>query len=938
MVGRVGAPVTPLRGRDRELVVIDAALVHAIGGRGGVVLVEGRAGFGKTRLLDEAVSLAEGHGVRTGLGRADADDAAVPLAPLMSACFGGTSPLLNRNDLFALKALGADRYWMLLELEELLERAAVDHPMLICLDDVHWADAGTVDALRSLPVRLAGVPVVWVIGYRAGRGSPMLTHALRDLEHANATRLFLDPLDGEAIGQVMTDVLHADADDGILSIAASAHGVPFFLIELLRGLLEEGLVRIDGLRAVLVEDRLPSRVRDSMRERLERVSLQARQAAVAASVLGRTFRFDDLASMLAVPPGALLGPVEELTRAEILNDSEERLGFRHDIIRQAVLDSVPAAARRALDRQAADILLSAGALPLEIATRLAASAEPGDEVAVVALHEAARALGATDPATASEFASRALALTTITDPRRAPLVAEVAVLLHAAGRGQEASEFANKALGQVLPPEAEAQVRLSIAQMYSLPADLRIESGRLALALTGVSPGLRARHLAVLVLSLVAASRPAEARIAAAAAQAAVDSTDDLLARLNLEFGKLALDEASYDYSSMAARIQMIHRLGADAGEDAQVQAAEWLRANMLAGLGRFDDALAVVNAGLAVAERDHQAWIAPRWDIWRGWLLLQMGQLSDAGAALEGAFASAGLELALAIPDAAGLAALGEVAIHTGDRQLARRCAAIGRRTLAVRAFDNGRRQVVWLLALQAMARGDATAARDVLRAGTDEPPGSLLPVLARPVCTEPHLVRLALAVGDQPLADLAVGDADDRARLNPDIAAIGATAAHARGLRDHDLQHLQSAVDLLNDQSRPLAQASALEDLGGAHVARAQNDDGILAFERALGLYHTTGATWDARRVRGRLRSLGVRRRSSSVGRPATGWDALTRSELEVVRLVAGGLTNAAVAEQLFISPHTVGTHLRHIFTKLDVNSRVELTRASFQRGALA
>src|SRR5258706_15636933 len=93
---------------------------------------------------------------------------------------------------------------------------------------------------------------------------------------------------------------------------------------------------------------------------------------------------------------------------------------------------------------------------------------------------------------------------------------------------------------------------------------------------------------------------------------------------------------------------------------------------------------------GLAAAQRDHQAWIAPRWEIWRGWLLLQQGQLSDAGAALEGAFTAEGISLALAIPDAAGLAALGLVAIHTGDQRLSGRCTQIPRATLALGAVDD--------------------------------------------------------------------------------------------------------------------------------------------------------------------------------------------------------------------------------------------------------
>jgi DNA-binding CsgD family transcriptional regulator len=485
----------------------------------------------------------------------------------------------------------------------------------------------------------------------------------------------------------------------------------------------------------------------------------------------------------------------------------------------------------------------------------------------------------------------------------------------------------------VLPVDAEAQVRLGIAQMYSLPADLRIETGRRALGLSGVSPQLRARHLAVMVLSLVAASRPAEAREAAAEAQQAVELTNDALARLSLEFALLALDEASFDYGSMVPRIDRIHRLGAETGERAQVQAAEWFRANVLAALGRMDDGLAVVSTGLAIAKRDHQAWIAPRWDIWRGWLLLQLGRLSDARAALEGAFASQGYELALAIPDAAGLLALGQIAVHTGDQPLTRRCADLASASLAAGNCDDARRHLVWLLALQGMAHGDARAARLRLRPDAKESSSALLPVLARQVGAEVQLVRLALAAGDEELADRAVHEATERAVRNTDVAALVATAAHAQGLRRSDGPRLREAVGLFRGQSRPLLLASALEDLGHPDVAHDRPKDAISALEEALTLYQAAGATWDARRTRGALRALGVRRRSSSAERPLKGWGALTDSEREVGRLVAGGLTNAEAGQRLFVSPHTVGTHLRHVFAKLDVNSRVQLARIAIE-----
>jgi DNA-binding CsgD family transcriptional regulator len=109
------------------------------------------------------------------------------------------------------------------------------------------------------------------------------------------------------------------------------------------------------------------------------------------------------------------------------------------------------------------------------------------------------------------------------------------------------------------------------------------------------------------------------------------------------------------------------------------------------------------------------------------------------------------------------------------------------------------------------------------------------------------------------------------------------------------------------------------------GSHFSR----EAISAYDHALRLYNAVGAVWDGQRVRRRLRSLGVRRRFVISTRPERGWGSLTEAELFVVRKVAEGLTNREVATQLFVSPHTVSGHLRHAFAKLNINSRVELTR---------
>jgi DNA-binding CsgD family transcriptional regulator len=195
--------------------------------------------------------------------------------------------------------------------------------------------------------------------------------------------------------------------------------------------------------------------------------------------------------------------------------------------------------------------------------------------------------------------------------------------------------------------------------------------------------------------------------------------------------------------------------------------------------------------------------------------------------------------------------------------------------------------------------------------------------------VTDEPQLVRIALAAGDRELAEAAVAEADRRAALNPLVPTIVATAAHARGLLEASTRELARAVELFATGPRSLAHASALEDLGVVRIGAGATAEGIDALDAALVLYAEAGARSDVGRVRRRLREHGVRRRLAPRERAETGWTAMTDSELRVAHLVARGLTNREVAETLFVSPHTVSSHLRHIFTKLDVNSRVALTR---------
>jgi DNA-binding CsgD family transcriptional regulator len=197
------------------------------------------------------------------------------------------------------------------------------------------------------------------------------------------------------------------------------------------------------------------------------------------------------------------------------------------------------------------------------------------------------------------------------------------------------------------------------------------------------------------------------------------------------------------------------------------------------------------------------------------------------------------------------------------------------------------------------------------------------------------PFLVGLATRANDAERAGTAAEATESLGRINSGVISFDAAATQAGGLLDDDVDRLVAAARAFGASPRPLARARAAEDAAGALQQRSRRAEAVEQLELALAEYDGAGAVALTQRVRERLTDV-----TSTAGEvpairpPAFGWASMTAAELRVARLAATGLTNRAVADELDLSPHTVESHLRHAFRKLDVRSRVELTRIVLTR----
>jgi DNA-binding CsgD family transcriptional regulator len=925
----------PLRGRDQERALLGAAIA-AGRERGTVALVLGAAGIGKTRLLDEAVAIAGRAGFGAVRGATQPDEQILPVAPLLDAL--GPDPELDAL------ALGGDRDALLAALEQRLEARALEAPLLVVIDDLQWADPPTLDALRVLTAALADVPVAWILACRPPSGEPSavaLTALMEDLTASGAVPCALGALDDAAVAAVVGDVAGAPPDAALQALAARAHGQPFALVELLVGLVEDGVLRVQDGVAHADRHELPARVRESMRERLARLPPLARSTAGVAAVLGRTTTLPLLSTMLEVDPDAVRDAAGALAAAGLIRRDGDTVAFDHDLVREAVLGTLPGSALGALRRQAADVLLAAGATPLSVAPLLTAAARPGDHAAAATLLDAGRALGATDAPTAADLLLHAFGLTERGDPLRGALIAETALHLHTADRAEEGRAFADAYLEELAPVE-QARVLEQVANMYILSASVRIAASRRALELLedliATDPAAAASaavHRALMAGNLVGAGwfAAADAEMLAAEQAAAALPADPAV--------QGAMTVARLFHAMPNARYRELVASGLALG-DASGPLGKLQTTVGYHGLGEVDAAVAIMEPALAAAREAGELWAVRMCEETLGVALTIGGRLEEALALLEGLVTAGPSRLLRNVSEASAAAAVAQAALWRSDTRLSAQCAALAEAGLQADTPEV-RRHCAWILAQQAFVTEGAERGRAVLlKALGDDRAETALPRFPRAPHDPVILARLAAGADDPELAAEALRTAREAAQRNPGARFLAGLAAHAEALvlpAAGDPDGARRTALLETAVAELTAHGQCAHRLGSAQEDLAQLRDGekaVALLMASLDAYMSCGAEWHAARVRGRLREHGVRLGGSAErDRPLDGWDSLTEAERRVVGLVNEGLTNRQAAERLFVSPHTVSTHLRHVFVKLGVSSRRELLARSLQAG---
>ncbi|MCU7722239.1 AAA family ATPase [Actinoplanes sp. KI2] len=907
-------------GRDRELAVIRKALHDTDAGAGGCLVVSGPPGIGKSRLLRAAGDYAYERDIAVAAREAFRHDHTAPLVTLAGALRACSPPAAEFGWLSEPGAPGGN-YAKIDRLRDCLERYASRRPLLVVIDDAHWMDELSALAVRELVPALASSPVRWLF---AGREQPAELDApgrqTLDWLVERATTIRLDVLDDEATAQLCEDRIGAAVDNTVLALAAGCGGHPLRLEKLLSALLSTDQIMVADRVATVVGEDLPSSFVATVREIMGTLPPEAQWLLRATSVLDRPFTIEAAARLMGREPVALFGLIDQVTAAGLLVEDADGLVFQHDLVHQAVRSTLSGSVARHLHREAAEMSREQGLPPAEIAEHLLRTGPAGTRAAVDMLRDTAATVAVTAPGAAADLMLQALAAVGEHDPARPAMVAEAVGLLASAARVSLAQQLGEEALRTGLAPQTRTALQLGLAEASK-------HAGQNARAAAYADDGL----------SEPAAPMPTRAKLHAVRAHAAfylddypgADAAGAEAARIGrvhdpgaAVFGLTARSLVAQADGRMAdalahaaAATELADTTG---GEALHRHPRIWL-ANALTSLDRFDEAEQTLRRGRREAESLGTGWARPLLHYYAAALLTLRGRLDEAVAEADAGVTVAEQVTAYALTVPL-LGILAKLAVLRGELDQARWC--LDRMTgLLGTGITAPPEDVAWPRAKLLIAEGSLEEAFALLTQVYERP--TLVALEPRAAAT---LVGLAVQVGDRDRAAAVVEAASRLAQRNPGLHAAAGAAAHAAGVLHRDPQQLCAAVDEFRRARRPLALASALED--AALLARDHTDQAAVRawYDEAMELFTAAGAHGARRQLED---GLGAWRGAA----PAPVEEAvpclpqLSPGERAVALLVGQGLTNILVGRRLHLSPHTVDSHLRKIFRKLDLHSRVEL-----------